>query len=205
MFGPALLVAPVVQQGALSRSVYLPAGSSWVDYYTDTTYAGGQTVTANAPVDRKPVFVRAGSIVPAGANVQYVSDTSVAPAAIADIYPGPDSGFTLYEDDGLTTNYANGVSLQTSISRSTQANGATVQIRRLQGSWTPPAREWALNLHAYPVSPSSVQLNGVRLIKASSESALLAMPQGWFYRTTDQRLLIRFPDGPNAFVVAIQN
>ena len=69
MFGPAFLVAPVSEQGATSRKVYLPAGSDWYNYWTNERIKGGQTITAAAPIDTLPLFVRAGSIVPLGAAV----------------------------------------------------------------------------------------------------------------------------------------
>ena len=69
MFGPAFLVAPVTEQGATSRSVYLPAGCDWYNYWTNERIKGGQTITAAAPIDTIPLFVRAGSIVPLGAPV----------------------------------------------------------------------------------------------------------------------------------------
>ncbi|TPG42518.1 glycoside hydrolase family 31 protein [Sphingomonas koreensis] len=103
MFGPAFLVAPVTEQGATSRLVYLPAGADWYDYWTDTRYTGGQTITAAAPIDRIPLFVRAGSIVPIGAPVP-----STATAQQLDsirVYPGRDVDFTLYDDDGITNAY----------------------------------------------------------------------------------------------------
>ena len=205
MLGPSLLVAPVVQQGATSRTVYLPAGANWIDYYSEANYPGGQVINVNAPIDRIPLFVRAGSIIPAGPNLQYVTDNSVPPLAIADIYPGSDSSFTLYEDDGISMNYVTGSSLQTNISKTTSSNGASVQIQRELGTWSPPARKWLIQLHTYPVSPSLVQLDGVTLPEATSETELQSLLQGWFYRTTDQRLLIAFPDSPSTLLVAIQN
>src|SRR6202011_177325 len=69
MFGPAFLVAPVTEQGATSREVYLPAGANWYNYWTSERVKGGQTITVSAPIDTIPLFVRAGSIVPFGSMV----------------------------------------------------------------------------------------------------------------------------------------
>ena len=103
MFGPAFLVAPVTEQGATSRKVYLPAGTDWYDYWTEEKHAGGQWVTAAAPIDRIPLFVRAGSIVPMGVQVP---NTSVRqPLESIRVYPGRDASFALYDDDGVTNAY----------------------------------------------------------------------------------------------------
>lgn len=106
MFGPALLVAPVTEQGATSRRVYLPAGSDWYDWWTNTRLAGGQTVNAAAPIDRIPVYVRAGSIVPIGAPVP--STATAQKLARIRVYPGRDARFTLYDDDGTSNAYKTG-------------------------------------------------------------------------------------------------
>ncbi|RZM37563.1 MAG: glycoside hydrolase family 31 protein, partial [Sphingomonas sp.] len=103
MFGPAFLVAPVTQQGVTSRKVYLPAGSDWYDYWTDQRHAGGQTIEAAAPIDRIPLFVRAGSIVPMG--VQVPSTATKQALETIKVYPGRDATFTLYDDDGVTNAY----------------------------------------------------------------------------------------------------
>jgi alpha-D-xyloside xylohydrolase len=103
MFGPAFLVAPVTEQGATSRAVYLPAGADWYDYWTNRRYAGGQTVTVAAPIDQIPLFVRAGSIVPVG--VQIPNTATRQPLEAIRVYPGRDARFTLYDDDGVTNAY----------------------------------------------------------------------------------------------------
>ena len=64
MFGPDLLVAPVLEAGARERPVYLPAGTAWTDAWTDATLPGGQTVTAAAPLARIPLYLRAGASLP---------------------------------------------------------------------------------------------------------------------------------------------
>ena len=73
MFGPAFLVAPVTEQGATSRAVYLPAGADWYDFWTNERFHGGQTINVAAPIDKLPLFVRAGSIVPLGAPIESTS------------------------------------------------------------------------------------------------------------------------------------
>jgi alpha-D-xyloside xylohydrolase len=106
MYGPAFLVAPVTEQGATHRTVYLPAGCDWYNYWTNERLHGGQTVVADAPIDVLPLFVRAGSIVPLGSEVQSAQQ----PQAILSVrvYPGLDGSFVLFQDDGKTYAYEKG-------------------------------------------------------------------------------------------------
>jgi alpha-D-xyloside xylohydrolase len=103
MFGPALLVAPVTEQGATSRGVYLPAGADWYNFWTNERVHGGQSITVSAPIDTIPLFVRAGSILPLGAAV--ASAAQPQPIAHIRVYPGADATFTLFTDDGRTYDY----------------------------------------------------------------------------------------------------
>ena len=108
MFGPAFLVAPVTEQGATHRQVYLPAGCDWYNYWTNERLKGGQTITADAPIDTIPLFVRAGSIVPLGSPV--LSATEKQAIASVRVYPGANASFTLFSDDGTSYSYEKGVS-----------------------------------------------------------------------------------------------
>ena len=108
MFGPALLVAPVTKQGATHRKVYLPAGSDWYNYWTNERIKGGQTITADAPIDTIPLFARAGSILPLGSAIQSTKEEQAI--ASVRVYSGGDADFTLFSDDGTTYSYEKGVS-----------------------------------------------------------------------------------------------
>jgi len=108
MFGPAFLVAPVTEQGATSRAVYLPAGADWYNYWTNERVHGGQTIQVAAPIDTLPLFVRAGSIVPLGEAIESTSQQQKI--AKVRVYPGADAEFTLYDDDGKTYAYEKGES-----------------------------------------------------------------------------------------------
>jgi alpha-D-xyloside xylohydrolase len=106
MYGPAFLVAPVTEQGATQRTVYLPAGCDWYNYWTNERLHGGQTIVVDAPIDTLPLFVRAGSIVPLGSEV----GSAQQPQTIASVrvYSGANSSFTLFQDDGKTYGYEKG-------------------------------------------------------------------------------------------------
>jgi alpha-glucosidase/alpha-D-xyloside xylohydrolase len=103
MYGPALLVAPVSEQGATSRVVYLPAGTDWYNYWTKEQYHGGQNITVNAPIDTLPLFVRAGSILPLGSPVENAEQQQVITKV--QVWPGANTDFALYQDDGETYAY----------------------------------------------------------------------------------------------------
>jgi alpha-D-xyloside xylohydrolase len=107
MFGPAILVSPVTQQGASSRDVYLPPAARWYDFWTGKTLKGDERVQASAPLDRIPLYVRAGSIVPMGPEVEYARQEPDAAIDLR-VYRGADGHFTLYEDQGDTYNYEKG-------------------------------------------------------------------------------------------------
>ena len=106
MLGPAFLAAPVLDQGVTSRRVYLPAGTDWYDWWTNKRYSGGQWIDAGAPIERIPLFVRAGSIVPIGSPVENTGQRQ----ALSEIkvFPGANGSFTLYDDDGVTNAYKAG-------------------------------------------------------------------------------------------------
>ena len=107
MFGPAFLVNPVTTLKARTRPVYLPAAAGWYDFWTGAALAGSQTIEAPAPYDAIPLFVRAGSIVPFGPELQYTAEKAADPITLF-VYSGSDGAFTLYEDDGLTYGYERG-------------------------------------------------------------------------------------------------
>ncbi|MCR4864224.1 MAG: DUF5110 domain-containing protein [Bacteroidales bacterium] len=106
MFGDAFLVCPVCEYKARSREVYLPAGG-WYDFSTGAYIQGGARITASAPYDHIPVYVRAGSIIPMGPEIEYTAQQQDGSLDIF-IYGGKDGTFTLYEDDGLTYAYEKG-------------------------------------------------------------------------------------------------
>ena len=108
LFGPAILTNPVTTQGATTRDVYLPGNTGgWYDFWTGKQQPGGNQITADAPIDILPLFIRAGSILPMGPLVQYANEKLDAPIEIR-VYSGADGAFTLYEDDGHTYAYEKG-------------------------------------------------------------------------------------------------
>jgi alpha-D-xyloside xylohydrolase len=116
MFGPAFLVNPVTNRfyslpnsGTMqkTRKVYLPKSANWYDFWTRKLIRGGQTIDAPAPIGIIPLFIKAGSIVPLGPDMQYATEKAADPLEIR-VYTGADAEFTLYEDESDSYNYEQG-------------------------------------------------------------------------------------------------
>jgi alpha-D-xyloside xylohydrolase len=107
LFGHAFLVSPVTEYKARSRAVYLPKGTVWYDFYSGERSAGGQTINSTAPLERMPIYVKAGAIVPTGAAIQYSAQSPNAPITI-NVFTGANGEFDLYEDDGVSYGYERG-------------------------------------------------------------------------------------------------
>lgn len=107
MFGSALMACPVGEYQKYSREVYLPKQKGWYDFYTGAYHAGGQTIVADAPYDKIPVFVPEGAILPIGPEMQW-SDEKKPELIDLYVYAGKDGSYTLYEDEGTNYNYEKG-------------------------------------------------------------------------------------------------
>ncbi len=106
LWGKSVLVAPVVEKGAETRSVYLPAGG-WYDFWTEERLEGGREISRNVDLETIPLYVRAGSILPLGPVKQFTAEKVDQPLSVS-VYPGGDASFLLYEDNGSTFNYRKG-------------------------------------------------------------------------------------------------
>jgi alpha-D-xyloside xylohydrolase len=107
MFGPSILVNPVMKQDATHRPVYLPASPAWYDFWSGARTEGKRDIDADAPLDRIPLYVRAGSILPLGPEIEYADQKPADPIELR-IYRGANGAFDLYEDEGDSYNYENG-------------------------------------------------------------------------------------------------
>ena len=133
MFGPSLLINPVTQFKATERSLYLPGGFGWYDLYTGKYFRGGTTIEAKAPLERMPVFVKAGAIIPTGPELQYTSEKPADPLTVF-IYTGANGTFALYEDEGTNYNYEQGKSSLIPIQYDDSAH--TVTVGKRQGEFS---------------------------------------------------------------------
>ena len=118
MFGPYFLVAPVTEhqyfpldkenkanfKNIKDIELYLPAETVWYDFWTGKTYQGGQIIKRKTPIDIMPLFVKAGSIIPMGPEIQYATEKPADPIELR-IYTGADAEFVLYEDENDNYNY----------------------------------------------------------------------------------------------------
>lgn len=106
LWGRDILVAPVVEQGATERVLYLPPGR-WYDFWTEEGVAGGREIRRPVDLETIPLYVRAGAVLPMGPVRQYTSEEVDGPLDLL-IFPGANGQSSLYEDDGLTKGYRRG-------------------------------------------------------------------------------------------------
>jgi alpha-glucosidase (family GH31 glycosyl hydrolase) len=137
LWGKDVLVAPVVEKGAESRKVYLPAGG-WCDFWTQERVEGGREISRKVDLATLPLYVRAGSILPLSPVKQFAGERVDQPLSIS-IYPGGDASFLLYEDDGSSFNYRKGEWM--GIQMDWQDGNRTLTLRLAPGSqMLPPLR-----------------------------------------------------------------
>ncbi len=143
MFGPALMICPVAreqyfpldktkEQGlsdVKSRSVYLPAGYDWYDFWTGEKIAGGKVISRETPIDIIPIYVRAGSIIPMGPYLQYATEKPEDPIELR-IYTGADASFVIYEDENDNYNYEKGVYAEIPVTWNEQTQTLTIGARK---------------------------------------------------------------------------
>lgn len=171
LFGNELLVAPVCEQGATTKDVYLPVDSEWFDWRTGEKYQGGSVVRLNAPLSEIPVLVRAGSVVPMRKYARSVEAGSNDSLTLH-IFPGEKGEFILYEDDGVSNDYLKGEYASTNFRLFRLKNGFELTIDPLKGSYKgiTDTRKIQLVIHGLPMMPSVELRSGKLTIQQSGNS-----------------------------------
>ena len=129
MLGRSFLVAPVVTGGAARRSVYLPAGRLWYDFWTGCVANGGKSLVRETPQDIMPLYIPAGTILPFGPEVQYSNEKPWDSLEIR-VYPGENGHYRLYEDEGDNYDYEKGQFSEITFSWDDKAHKLTIGPRR---------------------------------------------------------------------------
>ena len=151
------LYRPVNWKESKTYEVYLPAGTKWYDYWTNEVYEGGQDIKANAPLAIMPLFVKAGSIVPVGPEVQYTNEKAWDNLDIV-VYPGADAEFTLYEDEGDNYNYEKG--MYSTIKFKWNDKTRTLTIDRRQGEYPGMLTTRKFNVKVVGGAEKTIDYNG---------------------------------------------
>ncbi len=158
MCGPSLLVCPVYQYKSTSRPVYLPAGQGWYDFYSGKYIPGGQTIQADAPYNRVPLYVKEGSIIPSGPSLQYTDEKPADPLVIY-VFAGKDATFTLYEDEGVNYNYEKGKFSEIRFTYNQATRSLTIDDRSGEFDGMLSARTFFVRLIS-PDKPAGIEIAG---------------------------------------------
>ena len=140
--------------------VYLPAETTWYDYWSGQSMKGGQTITATIPLSHSPLYVRAGSILPIGPDVQYAAEKPWDDLELI-VYPGADGTFTLYEDEGDNYNYEHGA--YTEIPMTWKDKSRTLTIGNRSGSFPGMLQERQFRVHTPGGQTKTVRYKGGRV------------------------------------------
>ena len=169
MFGKSLMVCPVTSYLQREREVYLPSSAGWYDFYTGEFYKGGNSINAKAPLDRIPLYVKAGSILTFGPEIQYALQPTDGSLKIF-VYTGEDASFNLYEDEGVNYNYEKGEF--TKIELNYNEEGKNLVIGKRAGSYTGMANEREIQIYFFDdkmALPFNLDRKADKIVKYSGE------------------------------------
>ena len=190
MLGEWLLVAPVYKDELKRDSIYFPGGT-WTDYWDGTKYEGPLWLSDyNAPLDKLPLFVKEGAIIPMYPEMLYDGEKPKDPVTF-DIYPKGETKFELYEDDGLTQDYRKGAFSKTLITVSGGNGKTTIEVSPANGSYNgmPEKRSYIFEVHLKN-SPAKVSLSldkTVKLKNLKTAEKYNEAGEGWFYNPEDRK------------------
>jgi alpha-glucosidase (family GH31 glycosyl hydrolase) len=188
LWGPSLLVAPVLQEGQTQRDVFLPSGV-WIDYWSDATHIGRRWITAPAPLEKIPLYVRAGSFLPTKSSLECTEDYAID-TLFVHYYPDenvPTSTYTLYNDDGKTPNaYAAGQYETIDFQGTASVNNIPVQLERhnLGYPGAPNSIKMYFELHRIVHQPEIVRVAGTPLPFVQTLAELFASDSAVFFDET---------------------
>jgi alpha-glucosidase (family GH31 glycosyl hydrolase) len=176
--GRELLVAPLWSDTTFERQIYLPKGR-WIDFWDDTVYQGRQSITYNAPIDKAPILVKAGAIIPMAPDNQLYVDQKKSPLTIR-VYPKGTSAFTLYEDDGVSYDYRKGVYALTTFRCSESDSGIVITKSVPKGLYKVSERDHVFEVHK-EMTVESVTKADKKLPQFHERATFDSVEEGWFH------------------------
>jgi alpha-glucosidase len=202
LLGDDLLVAPVLKDGEVKRSVYLPKGE-WYDFSSPRRYTGLAQIDVDAPLDRIPLFAGGGAVIPTQQVVEYTDQAPIDPLTL-EVYPAGDSSCDYYEDDGLTYGYQQDNSLQQTIRVQDEREGMTVKISALRGSYQPPPRTLEIKIHGEQCAPPRVESAGNALVQVETLEKLNQVDAAWYFDGASATVVVKSPDSGKGVSVLIE-
>jgi alpha-glucosidase len=164
LFGNSIMVAPVVEKDLRSRKIYLPEGV-WYDYWTGKEFSGKQYIDYPCPIDVLPLLIKGGAIIPTQPEVQYLGQ--ILDNYTINVYPQGSTAFSIFDDDGKTTEYQNGVYSETKITCTDTQKQILVKIGAPVGTYKVSARNYNVKLHI------GAQPKSITCKKASGKTSLI--------------------------------
>ena len=202
LFGRDILVANVLEPGARTWKVYLPAGSKWYDWNDHfACYEGGQTIEIPVEISTIPLFLREGAIVPMASNQLMSMANDHMTSLHLTVVPGADSSYTLYDDDGVTNDFKAGVCRKTEI---TVSGASVVQVKfAAEGSYTDFVEDVTVEMVRKDRSPFWVALDGRKLEHYLNRRKFDAAAEGWYYSQTKRAVLVKYANPRRDAVLTI--
>lgn len=199
LFGDAFLVAPVLLPGHTKRDVRLPAGE-WYNYWTAEKFTGPKQVRVEAPIERIPLFVKAGSIIPTQQIVQYSDEMPIDPLTL-EVFPpvlnpgsaSIQSSTQLYEDDGATFKYMKGEFCLRQIHFKSSEQSQEIVLSNPEGTYRPPKRSVVMKIMSSVLRPSSVEFDG-KMLEGVRLEGFAKSRKGWAYDQSEKILWVKFED-----------
>ncbi|AYN66298.1 DUF4968 domain-containing protein [Euzebyella marina] len=167
MLGDNLMVCPVTTKGAQTRTVYLPEGN-WVDYWTGNTFSGKKFISVLCPLDKMPLFVKAGGILPKQELINYVGEKEINSYDL-EVFIGGDSAFELYHDDGKSMKYTEGDFATTLIKAESKQDRTVIQIDPSEGKFDTSDITYNVKVHLNE-KPKTVMVNNEKLVVSDTEN-----------------------------------
>jgi alpha-glucosidase len=186
LLGKEILIAPLWSDTTFYRDIYLPEGE-WIDLSDDITYPGKQTINFHAPIDKVPIFIKAGAIIPMAPDNQHYIDEIKSPVTIQ-IYPKGKSSFELYEDDGESYDYEKDIFSTITFSSEELTDGLIISKEAPVGKYVIPEREFVLCVHKKP-GAKDVIYKGSALPHCKSAEEFNALKTGWMQEEDGKKLL----------------
>lgn len=201
MFGDSLLVANVVEKGAKTRKIYLPAGTVFYDFYTREAYDGGQTIEIPVTLSSIPLYLRSGAIVPMAANPMTNLMTQQAEGIVLLCAADQDGAFTLYEDDGVSMDYEKGGYLKTQITMT--AGERTYLDFAQEGNYETAVETMYIDMVHREKAPYWVTVDGKEIEHFLHRRKFEEAECGWYYSQRLKSVQIKYPNPKKDYQVLV--